>query len=141
MMRAMPLMMALDADKDGEISAAEIENASKALKALDKNGDGKLSPDELRPAMPEGAEGGPGRQVGGPGQGVDRMMAMDKNGDGKLSKDELPERMQAIFADADTDKDGFLSKAELTARMAQPGAGGPGGGRQRREGGEGRPRE
>ena len=56
-----PLIIALDANRDGEISAEEIENATAALKKLDKNGDGKLTRDELRP------EGAPG--FGGPGQG------------------------------------------------------------------------
>ena len=45
-----PLVKALDADADGVISAEEIENASEALKTLDKNDDGQLTPDELRPA-------------------------------------------------------------------------------------------
>ncbi len=54
-MRIMPVLAALDADSDGELSASEIENASKALMRLDKNGDGKLSMEEMRPdpnAMP-----------------------------------------------------------------------------------------
>lgn len=42
-----PLMQALDADQDGALSPAEIENAAKALAKLDKNGDGTLSTDEL----------------------------------------------------------------------------------------------
>ncbi|MFN5734023.1 MAG: hypothetical protein ACK48R_19430 [Planctomyces sp.] len=54
-MGAAPLMQALDADQDGSLSPAEIENAAKALAKLDKNGDGTLSTDELRPA-----QGGPG---------------------------------------------------------------------------------
>ncbi|MFM7166589.1 MAG: EF-hand domain-containing protein, partial [Planctomycetaceae bacterium] len=50
-----PLMQALDADQDGSLSPAEIENAAKALAKLDKNGDGTISTDELRPAgLPEG---------------------------------------------------------------------------------------
>jgi len=53
-----PIVAALDANKDGEIDAAEIANAAAALKTLDKNGDGKLTADEIRP--PRGP-GGPGR--------------------------------------------------------------------------------
>lgn len=45
-----PLINALDADGDGVISAAEIENAPTALKALDRNKDGKLTRDEIRPS-------------------------------------------------------------------------------------------
>jgi hypothetical protein len=51
-----PLMEALDANHDGVIDAAEIANASAALKALDKNGDGKLTQDELRPPRPQGGD-------------------------------------------------------------------------------------
>src|SRR6185503_1507048 len=40
-----PLVVAtLDANQDGIIDAGEIANASKALKSLDKNADGRLSP-------------------------------------------------------------------------------------------------
>ncbi len=61
-----PLLMAFDADKDGQISAAEIENAVGALKKLDGNKDGKLAGEEIgrRP----GRFGGSG--TGGPGRGM-----------------------------------------------------------------------
>ncbi len=59
-----PLLLALDADQDGEVSAAEIENAVAALKTLDKNNDGKLSSEELRPQF-----GFPGGRVGPGGPG------------------------------------------------------------------------
>lgn len=55
-----PLVTALDADGDGEISAEELENAPAALLGADADGDGTISQDDLRP------EGGPG---GGPGGG------------------------------------------------------------------------
>ena len=42
-----PVMAALDEDKDGVISASEIQNAEKSLTALDKNGDGKIDNNEL----------------------------------------------------------------------------------------------
>jgi Ca2+-binding EF-hand superfamily protein len=61
-----PVIKALDADADGEISAQEIENAAAALKKLDKNKDGKLTFDELRPEMPPGGRFG-GFGAGGPG--------------------------------------------------------------------------
>ena len=43
-----PLFKALDTNNDGEISVKEIEAAVTSLKKLDKNGDGKLTHDELR---------------------------------------------------------------------------------------------
>ncbi len=64
-----PLMEALDTNHDGILSAEEIANAPASLKKLDKNGDGKLTQDELRPARrPAGRRGGRrGPDDGGPG--------------------------------------------------------------------------
>src|SRR5882672_10163600 len=44
-----PVIAALDANHDGVIDASEIANAPAALLTLDKNGDGKLTIDELMP--------------------------------------------------------------------------------------------
>jgi hypothetical protein len=50
---SVPLVVAtLDANHDGIIDAAEINNASAALKSLDKNADGKLTAGELRRSRP-----------------------------------------------------------------------------------------
>ena len=51
-LRMFPVMAALDADGNGEISAEEIKAAPAALKKLDKNKDGKLTEAELRPTFP-----------------------------------------------------------------------------------------
>ena len=60
-----PIIKALDADENHELSAAEIKNATKALLALDKNGDGMLNEEDLgRMGPPPGGEHGGGR--GGP---------------------------------------------------------------------------
>ena len=67
----LPIVAALDKDKDGEISAGEIEDAVAALKTLDKNEDGKLTRDEFMPrgfAQRGQRGGGPGE----PGQGRQR---------------------------------------------------------------------
>ncbi|MFN0106300.1 MAG: EF-hand domain-containing protein [Bryobacteraceae bacterium] len=48
-MRGNPVLAALDADHSGEISADEIENSSLALRGLDRNHDGALTPVELLP--------------------------------------------------------------------------------------------
>ena len=57
------ILMALDANQDGKISAAEIKNATAALKTLDKNGDGKLTSEKMGwpPNFGRGGRGGPGR--------------------------------------------------------------------------------
>jgi hypothetical protein len=60
-------MAALDTNSDGTIDATEIEQSSKSLKTLDKNSDGKLTPDELRPARPAaGQPGAPGERPARP---------------------------------------------------------------------------
>lgn len=51
-----PVMLALDADKDGALSSAEIDGAPASLAALDANKDGKLTQDELRPLPPSHKE-------------------------------------------------------------------------------------
>ncbi len=45
-----PIFTALDADHDGIVSSSEIEHAASSLRALDRNGDGKLTIEEFRPA-------------------------------------------------------------------------------------------
>lgn len=130
-----PLEVALDTDGDGQLSAKEIENAVTALKTLDKNEDGKLDADELRPRFGRRPDGQPGggrgfrrpdgdrpegaareRDPARPGNAEEmlaRMLSFDKNEDGKLTKDELPERMQGMIARGDTNGDGAIDKEEL----------------------------
>lgn len=57
---ANPIFLALDLNNDGAIDADEMAKASASLKKLDKNGDGKLTPDEFRPKR-AGGKGGEGR--------------------------------------------------------------------------------
>ena len=64
------LFEALDTNHDGVIDANEIANAPAALKTLDKNGDGKITRDELRPPRPPRGDGPDGdRGPQGQGQG------------------------------------------------------------------------
>lgn len=144
-----PLMMALDADGNGEISADEINNATAALKKLDRNRNGKLDADELRPSFGGGREGGffggpPGGGREGGGRGgfggqsfVDGMLdRYDENKDGKLSGDEIPERMRDRLEQIDANSDKAIDTAELEAMMRQFG-GGRGGEAGRSRGGDG----
>ena len=69
-----PIITVLDANEDGVIDAAEIAKASESLKKLDKNGDGKLTREEIMPPRPggpggPGGRGGEGRRSGGRGPG------------------------------------------------------------------------
>ena len=115
MLQMLPVMKALDADRNGVISGDEINNATTALKSLDKNDDGQLTEDELRPSFGRGGPGGPAQQGarerrgpgaesrGGPGSAnrdssaiVERILQrFDKDDDGKLNKEELGAMVQA----------------------------------------------
>ncbi len=140
------LFLALDLDQDGEISSKELAKAATSLAKLDKNKDGVITEEEVRPPRPGGRRGPGGR--GGPGgpRGadpkalVDSVMKLDKNNDGKISSKELPERMARLMTEGDTDKDGYLERSEVEAlskkqgtqgnnrRPGPPGGGPPGGG-------------
>ncbi len=143
-----PVMAALDADKDGELSAEEIENATAALKKLDKNDDGKLDRTELRPQFDgrPGGAGGPQRPAGPGGPGgpqrpggpqtaedfVKRLMGFDANEDGKVDADELPDQMKRILDRVDANEDGVIDEEEIKAMVERisrggGGRGGPGG--------------
>jgi hypothetical protein len=150
-----PILEALDSDRNGEISSSEIDMAVVALKTLDKNKDGKLDREELRPEFGDRGFGGPppggfggrggfGAREGSPEENaafIDRVMQRDANDDGKISKDELPEFMQRMMEFADADGDGVLTRDEIE-RMADRRRGPPEGrGPGRPPGGEdpGRP--
>jgi hypothetical protein len=83
-----PIIQALDLDGDGELSADEIKEASTNLLKLDKDKDGTLSREETRPPHP-GGEGGPGgrgpRGPGGPGgpEGEERGPGRGPRGPGR----------------------------------------------------------
>lgn len=155
MLRNLPVFRTLDADEDGQLSASEIENASKSLLKLDKNGDGLLSAEELRPdpaQMPMFAgPNGPGRPgapgAPGAGPGPEMMLRMfenrDLDKDGKLSGDEIPPQMKERLSNMDTNGDGAIDKSEIEQAMRRLEGMRPGNRRPegRTEGGEGvRPR-
>ena len=66
-----PLVRMLDANGDGEISAAELAKAEEALRRLDRNRDGRLAGEEIFP-RPPGGPGGFGRPGGFGGPGPNR---------------------------------------------------------------------
>ena len=104
-----PLMLALDQDQDGEISAEEIKNATMNLQPLDKNRDGMISESEFsRSETPP--------QVGGNamfGRAILRLRQLDENGDGMVTRDEIPIGMQRILDRADSNGDDALDMQEI----------------------------
>ena len=120
-----PLMVALDADKDGKLSATEISGAAAALAKLDTNADGELSADELRPARPEPPKDG---QAPKPG---DHIMRLDADSNGFVTFEEFTAPMKDVFSKIDTSKDNQIDKDEAAAAPPPPpphgfGRGGPG---------------
>jgi len=108
-----PRLKAMDKDGDGKISRAEFQGREAMFDRLDSNKDGFLTNDEAA-KLPQRL-------------GAQRFKALDKDGDGKLSRDEFPGRPR-VFDKLDTDKDGFLSREEAAkfpevvdqARQKQP---------------------
>ncbi len=107
---------AMDANKDGKITRAEIEaqHAARLLKA-DTNGDAKFSVDELFEMRLEAVRAQLRDKTG-------RMIkAHDTDGDGFLSATEMPApRFEGkFFGKVDTDGDGALSLAEVEVARAK----------------------
>ena len=147
MMQMLPVLAALDADGNKEISAEELNGSATALGKLDKNQDGKLVEEEIRPSFGgrgggPGGQGGPqGRGPGGPGGqggpggrggpggagGMMRMMpvhaALDANESGEIDAAEITNAAAALQK-LDGNKDGKLTSDEVTPRF------GGGGGRR-----------
>ncbi|MBS1821479.1 MAG: EF-hand domain-containing protein [Acidobacteria bacterium] len=102
-----PILNALDTNHDGVISAAEIAAAPASLKTLDKDGDGELSAEELRPKQMTPAD-----------RAKHMLDEWDTNKDGRISKAEAPDRMQQQFDVLDTNHDGYLTEDEIAAYFA-----------------------
>jgi Ca2+-binding EF-hand superfamily protein len=148
------LFTALDRDGQPGLSPAEIDGAADVLRALDRNGDGRLAADEL-PMPARGRRGeGFGRGEGGRGRGEDEgpggaggagtsaddlaatLMGFDQNHDGTLTRSEVPERFQGLFDRVDADKNGVLTADELKQGAAAEVAAGAAGARGREGRGE-----
>lgn len=131
-----PLFALLDTDRDGKLSAEEIENAAEPLARLDRNQDGEITRDELRPPPPPEEEqqdetsdrperrGRPDRRghMGPP----PLVAALDADRDGTISAEEIANASESL-AQLDKNGDGELSPRELfPGRGGPPPKGGPG---------------
>lgn len=133
---APPLMVALDTDKDGEISAEEIQNATDSLAKADTNGDGKISKEEIfvkppMPPMPPEQKDQPrdkeepkGKRPPPPVIGV-----LDEDQDGRLSAKEIRNADKSLLM-LDHNGDKELTEEEMFGPPPpnDPNQGGPQGG-------------
>lgn len=112
---ARPSFTELDADGDGKLTRAEMENHRKArFAAADTDGDGKLSRAELDARMAE-------RQAEMREKMLDRMIGWrDVDGDGSLSAEELQRGDgMRMFSRMDRDRDGSVSAEEFEKMSAR----------------------
>jgi EF hand len=126
-----PIISALDTNNDEVITESELDNASAVLLQLDKDGDGILTKDELRPEKPGKGQGRRGKGMradqdtqnrqrgGGKGHRSSRHSPMfsllDINADGNLDSDEIQSAASALKK-LDTNSDGELTRDELRPR-------------------------
>jgi Ca2+-binding EF-hand superfamily protein len=93
---------ALDKNGDGKISKTEFDGPAAMFTRIDANKDGMLARGEVDRFAATGGNGFP----------APRFVAMDRDGDGRISRQEF-RGGPAVFDRLDTDKDGFLSLPEF----------------------------
>ena len=121
-METNPLLSTLDQDHNKELSSGEIANAPAELVKLDKDQDGKISEDEVRPGG-----GGGGNQGDRPqrrrGPGIMRMIkansALDADESGAIEEAEIRNAVAALQK-LDTNKDGKLTEEEAGMKFMGP---------------------
>ncbi|OYV89208.1 MAG: hypothetical protein B7Z73_07045 [Planctomycetia bacterium 21-64-5] len=124
-----PIFSLLDSDHDDRLTTRELRGATSALRGVDADGDGRITPDESPAALvivvgrgqpPEMLSSGKTTTVAN--SPVDRpkwFLRMDVNGDREISREEFP-GTNAKFRALDLDGDGFIVAGE--AQQAEPAA-------------------
>jgi Ca2+-binding EF-hand superfamily protein len=118
-----PMLPVLDPDNDGRFTLRELRGLVDAVKQFDRNGDGQITQDELRPTIRVGFGLGAGvhrelsevrrvhppraAQVAGP----EWFVRMDRNKDNDLTRKEFPGTDEQ-FDRLDADGDGLVSAEE-----------------------------
>lgn len=108
--------MTMDADKDGKISANEHAKATrKMFDAIDANGDGQVTAAEMDAAYKRGT----GKKAKKSGlSSAEKIKVVDTDRDGIFTAAEHAEGSSSMFGKMDTDRDGFLTKSEFDAGYA-----------------------
>ena len=121
MMQLNPVLAALDADHNKEISADELAAAPAALLKLDKDHDGKLSEEELSPQMPERDGQGGQQRRRGPGfmRMIKALSALDADENGVIDEAEIKNAAVALQK-LDENHDGKLTEDEAGMKSMGP---------------------
>ncbi len=122
MPRAERMFERIDTDKDGQITAADMQAfAAARFTRIDANADGTITREERKAA----------RMARRESRKADRFALVDVNGDGAISIEEMKaasgKRAERRFARLDTNADGVVSQAEMQAAKGHRNGGKHGG--------------
>lgn len=107
-------MIRLDVDQNGEITRDEFSSPSgKRFAAIDVNGDGLVTPEELDADFEAKQAEMQRRASERHGKMRERFLAQDANGDGAVSADEIND---SLFARMDADGNGAITRDEIRPR-------------------------
>ncbi|MES2152293.1 MAG: EF-hand domain-containing protein [Pseudomonadota bacterium] len=106
----------MDTNKDGRVSSEEYaQHARQMFATLDADKDGKLTAAEMDAAYQRVT----GKPVGSAAlPAAEKIKAVDSDADGSLNVEEYVASSHAMFAKIDSNHDSFLSKEELLAAHA-----------------------
>ena len=119
------IVAALDTDRNGVLSAAEIANAPTVLKALDANDDGVLSPTELRgvalarPANHATSSVAHSGRANRYASSFNVVFTLDANHDGDIQTMEIVNAVSSLKT-LDRNGDGELTPDELQPAASTP---------------------
>ena len=106
----------MDTDGDGKVSATEHSAAAARMFAtMEGNGDGKVTAEEMAAAHQKITGRAP---AAGEMSAAEKIKVIDTDGDRVLTADEHGAGSKVMFERMDTDRDGFVTRAEMAAGHA-----------------------